>query len=140
MATKRRPLNEIELANLERFKSIWLEKKQILKLTQEIAGHACGWNGQSAFSQYLCGIVPLNVEAVLRLAKVLAVHPAEIMPDINDLLPEGCGDTTAVSRREREARALANLILDLSKEQRVVLETVAETFVNSAHKQSKEVG
>ena len=42
MATKRRPLNEIELANLERFKSIWLEKKQILKLTQEIAGHACG--------------------------------------------------------------------------------------------------
>jgi hypothetical protein len=31
--------------------------------------------------------VPLNTEAVLRLAKILKVHPIEIMPEIADLLP-----------------------------------------------------
>ncbi len=140
MKQKRRALTSIELENLERFKNIWQEKKQALGITQEQAGLACGWNGQSAFSQYLGGIVPLNVEAVLRLAKVLKVHPAEIMPDIVDLLPEGYGVTTAVSPEDNEVKALIQIIMDLPPERRVVLRTVAETIVDTNPQYQKEVG
>ena len=74
------------------------------------------------------GLVPLNIEAVLRLAKVLQVHPAEIMPDINELLPEGRGDATAATEQEREALALARLILELPDTQRVALQNVASAL------------
>ena len=140
MKQKRRALTSIELENLERFKNIWQEKKQALGITQEQAGLACGWNGQSAFSQYLGGIVPLNVEAVLRLAQVLKVLPAEIMPDIVDLLPEGYGVTTAVSPEDNEVKALIQIIMDLPPERRVVLRTVAETIVDTNPQYQKEVG
>ena len=140
MKQKRRALTSIELENLERFKKIWQERKSVLGLTQELAGLACGWNGQSAFSQYLGGIVPLNVEAVLRLAKVLKVHPAEIMPDIVELLPEGYGAATAVSPQDQDALALVQLIMDLPPERRVVLRTVAETIVDTTPQHQKDVG
>ncbi|MDD5269348.1 MAG: hypothetical protein PHO08_19905 [Methylococcales bacterium] len=81
---------------------------------------------QSAFSQYLGGNVPLNIEAVLRLSKVLQIHPAEIMPDITELLPDGYGDATAATEQERDALALARLILELPNEQRVALQNVAK--------------
>lgn len=140
MKQKRRALTSIELENLDRFKNIWQEKKQALGLTQEQAGLACGWNGQSAFSQFFGGIVPLNVEAVLRLAKVLKIHPAEIMPDIVDLLPEGYGDTTAVTPQDQDALALVQLIMELPPERRVVLRQVAETIVDTTPQHEKEMG
>ena len=137
MASKRRALTEQELLYLERFRAIWTEKKQALKLTQEMAGHACGWNGQSAFSQYLGGIVPLNIEAVLRLAKVLEVHPAEIMPEIIELLPEGRVDATAATKEEKESLALAKMINKLPTERRVALQSVVHAFSNPGHKPAK---
>ena len=136
MTRKRRELTELEIMYLERFRKIWNEKKQQLQLTQEKAGHACGWNGQSAFSQYLGGLVPLNIEAVLRLAKVLQVHPAEIMPDINELLPEGREDATAATEQEREDLALARLILELPDTQRVALQNEASAFSSEVTEQA----
>lgn len=47
----------------------------------------CEWSNQSAFGAYLLGRVPLNTDAVLRLAKVFKIHPTEIMPELADLLP-----------------------------------------------------
>ena len=137
MESKRRALTEQELLYLERFRAIWNEKKQALNLTQEMVGHACGWNGQSAFSQYMGGIVPLNIEAVLRLAKVLQVHPADIMPDISELLPEGRGDATAVTKEEKDALELANMILELTTERRVALQSVVQAFSNPTEKPVK---
>lgn len=50
------------------------------------------------------------------------------MPDINELLPEGRGDATAATEQEREALALARLILELPDTQRVALQNVASAL------------
>jgi phage repressor protein C with HTH and peptisase S24 domain len=85
---KKRELDEMETLAVERLNKIWNEKKRALDLTQERVSLMCGWSGQSAFSQYLHARVPLNFEAVLRLSKVLRVHPTKIMPEIAPLLPK----------------------------------------------------
>jgi transcriptional regulator with XRE-family HTH domain len=135
---KRRELTQSEKDAVERLKKIWSIKKAELKLTQEAAGLACGWSGQVAFAQYLNGNVPLNVEAVLRLSKVLRIHPTEIMPEIQELLPEVRGEATAVTDVEQEAIALARLILELPPEQRVAIRGVAQAFVDPGSKPEKE--
>ena len=62
-------------------------QKKELGLTQEKVAQMCEWSNQSAFGAYLLGRVPLNTDAVLRLAKVFKIHPTEIMPELADLLP-----------------------------------------------------
>ena len=80
-------LTPIQLMNTEQLKLIWNSKKKTLRLTQEKVAQLCEWNTQSAFNAYLLGRIPLNTDAVLRLAKVLQVHPTEIMPELSDILP-----------------------------------------------------
>ncbi|PTC17478.1 XRE family transcriptional regulator [Pseudomonas baetica] len=72
----RRPLTPEEVAESARLKAIYEQRKSAAKaagrsLTQADVAEACGWSGQSAFSQYATGKVPLNVEALLKLAKAL---------------------------------------------------------------------
>ena len=86
MAT-RRELNVSELDAAKALQQIWSAKKDGLHLTQGKVAQICGWSNESAFGAYLHARVPLNTEAVLRLAKILKVHPIEIMPEIVDLLP-----------------------------------------------------
>ena len=86
MAT-RRELNVSELDAAKALQQIWSAKKDGLHLTQGKVAQICGWSNESAFGAYLHARVPLNTEAVLRLAKILKVHPIEIMPEIADLLP-----------------------------------------------------
>ncbi len=71
-------------ANLER---LWESKHKELKLTQEKAAHKLGFANQSMAHQHIRGITALNVESVLKWAKLLWVHPAEIDPEIQELLP-----------------------------------------------------
>lgn len=87
MATKRRELTAAELEAAKALQQIWNTKKDELHLTQGKVAQFCGWSNESAFGAYLHARVPLNVEAVLRLSKILRVHPTEIMPEIADLLP-----------------------------------------------------
>ena len=80
---KRRPLTPEEFAESVRLKAIYEERKATAKasgvsLTQADVAEACGWSGQSAFSQYATGKVPLNLEALLRLAKVLDFTPEQV--------------------------------------------------------------
>ena len=86
MAT-RRELTVFELDAAKALQQIWSAKKDGLHLTQGKVAQICGWSNESAFGAYLHARVPLNTEAVLRLAKILKVHPIEIMPEIADLLP-----------------------------------------------------
>jgi transcriptional regulator with XRE-family HTH domain len=85
--TKRRELTQSELDAAKRLQTIWNKKKKILNLTQERVAQLCDWSNQSAFGAYLLARVPLNTDAVLRLAKALHVHPTEIMPELADYLP-----------------------------------------------------
>ncbi len=84
---KRRELTPSEINAAEHLQTIWNEKKKALGLTQEKVAQLCEWSNQSAFGAYLLGRVPLNTDAVLRLAKVLKVHPTDIMPELGALLP-----------------------------------------------------
>lgn len=81
----RRPLTDEELAESQRLKAIYEQKKSASRaagksLTQADVADACGWSGQSAFSQYATGKVPLNVEALLKLSKVLGFDPVDVSP------------------------------------------------------------
>lgn len=88
---KRRPLTPEEVAESVRLKAIYEAKKSAAKasggsLTQADVADACGWSGQSAFSQYATGKVPLNVEALLKLAKVLEFSPDEVSPRLTSMV------------------------------------------------------
>ena len=128
MRANGRVLSPKELRDLERFKKIWEQKRRELNLTQEIAGLACGWSGQSAFTQFLCGNTPLSIEAVLKLSKVLRVHPTEIMPELEDLLPEGRSVVVAGTYLTPGILALACLINELPEEQRAAIQKVVTAF------------
>ena len=93
MATKRRELTASELDAAKKLQHIWNTKKEALNLTQGKVAQTCGWSNESAFGAYLHARVPLNTEAVLRLAKILKVHPTEIMPEIAELLPSANPET-----------------------------------------------
>ena len=85
--TKNQKLTTVQIMATKKLQLIWNAKRKELGLTQEKVAMLCQWNTQSAFSAYLLGRVPLNTEAVLRLSKILEVHPTEIMPELSRLLP-----------------------------------------------------
>ena len=82
----------------EQLRFIWNAKKKVLHLTQEKLAQLCGWSAQSSFNDYLQSRVPLNIEAILRISKVLQIHPTEIMPALVDLLPPT--DTTILAEQK----------------------------------------
>jgi transcriptional regulator with XRE-family HTH domain len=145
---KRRELTPSEINAAERLQTIWNEKKKALGLTQEKVAQLCEWSNQSAFGAYLLARVPLNTDAVLRLAKVLKVHPTDIMPELGALLPatnvkstpiedqQGFGDEEEVfmnifrgltSKQKKDA---FQSIRDLEQENRLVLKEFSERRVN----------
>lgn len=50
---------------------------------------ACGWETQSAASQYINGAIPLNVSALLRISAYLDVPPQEISPSLSQEIAAG---------------------------------------------------
>lgn len=89
----RRQLTPEEIAESQRLKAIYEQKKAAAKaagksLTQADVADACGWSGQSAFSQYATGKVPLNVEALLKLSKALGFSPVEVSPRLMQLVAQ----------------------------------------------------
>ncbi|MCX7073333.1 MAG: hypothetical protein NTZ70_00740, partial [Methylococcales bacterium] len=103
-------LTPIQLMHAEQLRLIWNTKKKELNLTQEKVAMLCQWNTQAAFNAYLLGRMPLNIDAVLRLAKVLQVHPAEIMPELSDILPYS---TSENSVREESLSKPEKMIVNL---------------------------
>ncbi|MDA8485133.1 transcriptional regulator [Pseudomonas resinovorans] len=89
--SKRRPLTEEEQAEAGRLMALYERKKAMarelgIKLTQEDVASYCGWSGQSAFSQYATGKVALNLDALIRMAKVLEFSPREVSPRLADMI------------------------------------------------------
>lgn len=85
--TVNRRLTDNDLENAKRLKAIWESKKDSLGLKQVDVSNRLGWRNSSPFSHYMLGRIALNFDACLRLAKVLQVHPADIMPSIDEYLP-----------------------------------------------------
>lgn len=75
-----------DLAAAARLKSLWEDalaraRTEGHRLTQDVAAEALGVN-QSAVSQYINGLIPLNYRALLVFAELLGVDPTEIRNDL----------------------------------------------------------
>lgn len=81
MAKQRRELTDDELRDAERLRDAW-ERYKIAtpSATQESVAFACGWKTQGAVSQYLRGVIPLNLDALLKFSGVFGVAPQSISP------------------------------------------------------------
>ncbi|WP_063654964.1 helix-turn-helix domain-containing protein [Candidatus Arsenophonus triatominarum] len=79
---KKKPLTKEQLDDAERLKSLYVLKKNELRITQDDIADQLGI-GQAAVSHYLNGINPLNTKTVVAFAKILKVKPSEISPSIS---------------------------------------------------------
>lgn len=132
--TKRRELTQQELDAATRLQKIWNVKKKELGLTQEKVAQLCEWSNQSAFGAYLLARVPLNTDAVLRLAKVFKIHPIEIMPELADLLPTTSNEnaTEEPEAFTAEEKKFIEMLRRVTSEQKKdAIETVKEFIRNN---------
>jgi transcriptional regulator with XRE-family HTH domain len=75
-----RVLNQTEIDDAKRLKTLWQNKKDELGLSQVKAAKELGYHSQGAISQYLNGKVAMNFHAVAKFAKLLRVDVQEISP------------------------------------------------------------
>jgi phage repressor protein C with HTH and peptisase S24 domain len=84
----RTPLNASQVEDAERLRAIYQRRVQESKargdkppLNQTEIGERCEWKSpQSMVSQYINGHVALNLDALVKLSKVLDFEPAEVSP------------------------------------------------------------
>jgi transcriptional regulator with XRE-family HTH domain len=132
--TKRRELTQQELDAAARLQQIWNARKKELGLTQEKVAQMCEWSNQSAFGAYLLARVPLNTDAVLRLAKVFKIHPTEIMPELAALLPTISTENTTEEPDAftAEEKTFIKMLRRVTSEQKKdTIETVKEFIRNN---------
>jgi transcriptional regulator with XRE-family HTH domain len=77
-----KPLTPEQLEDARRLREAYLRAKHERGLTQEGLAQACGWDTQSAVSQYVNGKIPLNIEAAALLCSALQVEIASVSPTI----------------------------------------------------------
>ena len=81
--TKKLTLEQTEDA--ARLKAIFEAKKAADRSwTQERLAAECGWKTQSAAQQYLNGLVPLNLDALIKFSLALDVQVTEISPSLGE--------------------------------------------------------
>lgn len=86
--TKRRDLTASEKDDVSRLKAAWLGYKDVNEgATQEWLGRETGIGSQGAVGQYLRGVIPLNLPALLSFCRVLGVTPESISPTLASLVP-----------------------------------------------------
>ncbi|WP_186104910.1 hypothetical protein [Burkholderia gladioli] len=116
MATvEKRPLTPDEIADAERLAAAWREYKRThTGASQEWLGTVTGIGGQAVISQYMRGIIPLNVKALLAICAQINVAPASISPtlarhissptsdiDLSGVSPEARNAIEAIVRADR---------------------------------------
>ena len=115
MGTNRRKLTDTELAECSRLKAVFEQRKADAKahgkkLTQADVGYECGWSsGQSAVNQYLNGKVPLNVDALLKLAAVLNFEPRDVSPRLANEVQKYAQAVTPAETTELITQRLAGV-------------------------------
>ncbi|MFX5660712.1 helix-turn-helix transcriptional regulator, partial [Acinetobacter baumannii] len=57
-------------------------KREDRSWTQERLAQECGWKTQSAAQQYLNGLVPLNLDALIKFSLALDVPVTDISPSL----------------------------------------------------------
>lgn len=87
-AKTRTPLSADQLEDAARLKVVYDRVKRQRRedggqpVTQDAMAAHCGWETQSAASQYINGAIALNLEALIKIAAYLGVPAAEISPTL----------------------------------------------------------
>ena len=69
----------LDAPNLIRLRKIWSERDP---LSEEAAGAKMGMT-QSAVNQYLNGYIELNINTIVKFARLLKVYPSDIDPALD---------------------------------------------------------
>lgn len=77
----RKPLRDWQKQDADRLYSIFKQRKVETGITQESLAETVGAT-QSAVSQYLRGVIPLNLQMLVKLSMALDVHPEVISPEL----------------------------------------------------------
>jgi len=94
MATvPKRPLTDDEKADATRLNAAWQAYKAKCKEkgespSQAWLGSVTGLGGQSAVGQYLRGLIPINLKALVAICNAIGARPEEISPRLTDALTE----------------------------------------------------
>jgi len=87
---KRRDLTAEELGEAERLKAAWESYRAANDgATQTWLAAEAGLGTQGAVSQYLRGVIPLNLQALLAICKVIDAQPEVISPRLMKVLERG---------------------------------------------------
>ncbi len=78
-----RPITEEDKKRAQRLKALYQTKKKEIGLTQVQCAEKLKIS-QSAISQFLNAIVPLNTDAILAFAELLETKPSEIDPKLSE--------------------------------------------------------
>jgi hypothetical protein len=85
---KRRELTAEEQHEAARLRDAWAAyKDRNHGVTQEWLGRETGLGSQGAVGQYLRGVIPLNLSALLNFCRVLKVSPENVSPRLAKLVP-----------------------------------------------------
>jgi hypothetical protein len=84
---KRRDLTTEEREETRRLANEWeVFRAENKGATQTWLGAETGLGGQSAVSQYLNGVIPLNLTALLAFCRVLNLEPKQISPRLSSMV------------------------------------------------------
>lgn len=100
-------LTDEQRQDAARLKRIYEARKaEDRSLTQEGLASACGWKTQSAVTQYLNALVPLNLDALIKFSLALDAPISEISPSLADKIMSvrvsPTGETALLSRQALE--------------------------------------
>ena len=102
MKNRERVLTDADHRALDKVRKLWAEyQKKHPGVSQDEAAHLAGM-GQSAFSQFIRGAVPMRVSPVLKFAKLFGVPATEIRPDIAELAQAGAPGATVAREPSAE--------------------------------------
>jgi hypothetical protein len=84
---KRRELTDEERSEAERLNAAWLSYKGAnAGATQTWLGAESGIGSQGAVGQYLRGAIPLNIEALMGICRVIGAEPGRISPRLTSIV------------------------------------------------------
>jgi len=82
----KKKLKRWQLEDAERLKQVWGKYKVSEGISQEELVDRLGWLNQSAFSQFINGSIPLNMERAIDFSRFFGVALVEISPHYSDKL------------------------------------------------------
>lgn len=105
----KRDLTPQEMQAAKRLDAAFKSGKKRHGYTQETLGHRLGWS-QAAVSQYMRGVNPIGLEALIAICSLIDADPREIYPEITGQLTFVTGESSdlleKMSRLSPDNRAL----------------------------------